>query len=227
LTGLPINQLNKLLLLDCSFNSINSLTLTSNPNLETLFCGNNKFISLATQPTTINLSNNTKLAQFFAPNNDLTHLDFSNNPNIFQIIVTNNKLISLNVANGNNTNISNFDASINNSLGCITVDTGFTPTTWIKDNTTTFSDNCATASVNDVFLENIVEIYPNPTKSTIKVNSPLGLKIKSIRIFNYIGEKVLETDSKDMVVNQLSNGVYFVNINFYNNKSVYKKVIKQ
>lgn len=227
LTGLSTSQLNKLYLLDCTNNEISSLDVSSNPNLEILYCGNNKFISLATQPTTIDLSNNTKLKQFNAKGNALTEIDISSNPDITEFIVSNNKLTKLNVANSNNANINSFDASGNTNLSCIQIDSNFTPpNSWLRDGNTNFSNNCTTASTDDVYLQSLIKVYPNPFSNKISITNNTSKTIENVQLFNLLGKKVKTSTKKHLDVSTIDRGVYFLKVKLSSGKILYKKMLK-
>ncbi|WP_075343817.1 hypothetical protein [Tenacibaculum agarivorans] len=114
--------------LTCNFNSITSLDFSSNPNLEIAIVYNNNLSSL-------DLSTTTKLVQLDARNNNLT---------------------SLNVKNGNNTNMTLFDARSNSGLFCINVDDiSYSTTNWTNINTgMVFSnDGCRYTQIPDSTFE--------------------------------------------------------------------------
>ncbi|MES2589829.1 MAG: T9SS type A sorting domain-containing protein [Bacteroidota bacterium] len=92
LTG--IEAFTSLTSFNCSYNSISSLDLSFLSTLLTLECHNNS----------------------------LTSLDLSSLPNLDTLSCQNNPLTFLNVANGNNSNITYFNALPNTSLTCIKVD---------------------------------------------------------------------------------------------------------
>ena len=75
----------ELTLLDCSYNSIESLFLSSNRKLQTLSCEGNKLKE-------IDLSRNTNLTRLLIQRNDLTTLDLSNNAKIVYLEVYYNEI---------------------------------------------------------------------------------------------------------------------------------------
>lgn len=99
----------------CSGLSIMDLTgIEEFTALTILNCSNN-FL------TTLDVSANTALTSIMCRNNFLTSMDLSANVSLTDIKCQANHLINLNIANGNNINITNFDAR-DNSLTCINVD---------------------------------------------------------------------------------------------------------
>ncbi|WP_452225778.1 T9SS type A sorting domain-containing protein [Lacinutrix cladophorae] len=92
----------------------------------------------------------TNITGLYCYDNNLTSLDVSANIFLIDLFCDNNNLTSLNIANGNNANMINFDATSNATLTCIQVDAGFTPNSagWQKDAMASYSDNCTTCNVN-------------------------------------------------------------------------------
>ena len=90
------------------------------------------------------------ITALYCYDNNLTSLDVSANISLIDLFCDNNNLTSLNIANGNNANMINFDATGNAALTCIQVDAGFTPNSagWQKDVTANYSDNCTPCTVN-------------------------------------------------------------------------------
>ncbi len=123
LTG--IEAFTALTVLNCQTNNLNSLDLTQNTDLTELRCYRNNLSSLG-------ITQNIALIYLYC--------DF-------------NSLNSLNVANGNNSNMTQMLAQNNPNLTCIQHDVGFDPTTnsnWQKDATASWSDNCGTSCTNIV-----------------------------------------------------------------------------
>lgn len=102
-----------------------------------------------------NISNLTGIKHFKnisflnCSNNQLTKLDLSLNPDLITINCFDNDLSLLNVKNGNNTIITEFNATNNPSLTCINVDNENNAiagvgsyASWYKDVTSTYSEDC-------------------------------------------------------------------------------------
>lgn len=105
---------------NCSYNSISNLNLSFLTTLVTLECNNNS----------------------------LTTLDLSFLPNLDTLACQNNPLTFLNVANGNNGNITYFNALPNSSLTCIKVDdAAYSAVVWtLVDPASTFISKVDTPS---------------------------------------------------------------------------------
>ncbi|WP_299761189.1 T9SS type A sorting domain-containing protein [uncultured Dokdonia sp.] len=139
LTG--IEAFTSLTSLNCSETLLTSLNVSANIALTELNIAN-------TQITILDLSSNNLLNEFIGVNTSLTSLDVSANSMLSRIVVSNNaQLEDLNVANGNNTAItdSDFFANNNPNLSCITVDdVAYSDANWTNiDTQTSFSLNCS------------------------------------------------------------------------------------
>ena len=138
-------------------NSLTSLDVSQNLELKDLRCFNN-------QLTVLDVSANTKLEDLRCFDNTIESLDLSNNGLLESVKVYNNNLSSLNVKNGNNTNISTFEATGNSNLTCIDVDdVAYANSNWTDiDSQTSFSLDCdggggATVSIPDIYFEEYLE----------------------------------------------------------------------
>ncbi len=80
---------------------------------------------------------------------------------------------------------------------------------------------------NETFTASNVNMYPNPTNSTVNINSIEN--IDSVSIMNILGQTVINKDvnSNDfsLDISELNNGQYFLRLNS-NNTTVVKKLIK-
>jgi Leucine-rich repeat (LRR) protein len=115
LIQLNIRFNNRLESIDCSNNELTSLDVGINLALEALNCGSNQLKGFS-------LSTNNNLRQLDCQSNQLEQLDLSVNVNLTELYCQSNQLRSLDVKNGNNEQITAFDARNNPSLSCIAVD---------------------------------------------------------------------------------------------------------
>lgn len=229
LTGIDLSSLHKLVILVCASNSINTLDVSSNPNLEVLFFANNHIIRAPNYPVFIDFTNNPKLIQLNVKNTKITQLDVSSNKKLTQVICADNDLIKFNLANGNNAAITSFDASGNSNLSCIQTDANFTPpNSWLRDGNTNFSDNCSTtASTEDVHLQSLVTVYPNPFNEKISIINNSSNTINVIRLYNVLGKEIALSKQNKISATNLNKGVYFLKIEFSSGKTAFKKLMKQ
>ena len=101
-----IEYFQKLELLECSYNKITELDMSSNSALKNLGCNNN-------QLTQLNVSGNNALTSLSCGDNQLTALDVSSNLNLTLLRCRNNQLRSLNLSHNSNLMSLNCD---NNQL---------------------------------------------------------------------------------------------------------------
>ena len=87
-----IEHFQKLNILECPYNKITELDMSSNLALKSLGCYRN-------QLTQLNVSGNNELTSLSCGNNQLTALDVSSNPNLNLLSCRNNQLRSLNLSN--------------------------------------------------------------------------------------------------------------------------------
>ncbi len=132
------------------------LDITNNTNLEDIDVSNTALSSL-------DLSNNTKLIEIYTNNAAITGLDFSNSPDIEYVECQNSQLTSLNFKNGANNSGIEVYATGNPNLVCIQVDdptaSYLSSSSWEKDATASYSDDCNWTYVPDDNFENYLEAH--------------------------------------------------------------------
>ncbi|CAA0146967.1 Protein of unknown function precursor containing LLR and a C-terminal secretion signal. Putative adhesin [Tenacibaculum maritimum] len=219
LTNLDLSGMRNLIVADCSNNQIADLTISNTPKLKDLSCAYNQLNSL-------DLSKIPSLDRLDCNDNKISELDFSSNKNLTSVACSNNLLVKLNIKNGHNENINYVSIWGNSDLACIQVDDeNAIPNSWHKDAIAQYSTNCnATAGIDDVFTSKL-SIYPNPVNGILRILSPYQ-DIENVRIFNMVGQKILQTDQLTINCNELSKGVYIVKIKSTDNKTGVKKFIK-
>ncbi len=89
------------------------------------------------------------LEVLYCQNNQLTDLDLSQNTSLTQLNASGNSLTSMNIKNGNNNNMTSFDATSNPNLICIEVDDAvWSGANWTNiDASTSFSADCSLLGV--------------------------------------------------------------------------------
>lgn len=123
-------------------NSLSLIDVSKNPFLVGLSC-------YSAGVHTLDISGNGSLKFLECSDNVLTKLDVSQNTKLVDLNCANNQLVLLNVANGNNANVTKFNATSNPLLSCIQVDDGFTPTAiWEKDATAEWNNDSANPCTN-------------------------------------------------------------------------------
>ena len=111
--------------------------------------------------------------------------------------------------------------------------TGTNPYTISATNISSFSPfgvlNQSALGIDDNnFVENQIQIYPNPTTTQFYINA--AERIESVEIYDVNGRKLKSVLPKTMAaeieVTDLKTGVYFVNISTHINKNQIFKLIK-
>ncbi len=221
ISTLDVSSNTALEILICGENTISSLDVSNCTSLEVLNCKSNSLSSL-------DLSANLGLTELICNLNSITSLDLSNHSNLVRIECATNLLTSLNVANGNNSNVIFFTSQQNPSLTCIEVDDEtFSTTNWtFIDAASSFSEDCFGGSIgiNDRGLNNI-KIYPNPLTGDM-LNITSDQQIQSIRIYNLLGEEILNTSSNRINTRGIPPGTYLISIQT-NEGSASLKFVKQ
>ena len=221
ITSLDVSKNEDLTILQCGNNDLESLDISTNTALITLWCNNNNIEDL-------DVSKNTELTSLRLGTNKVISLDITANTALTELVCSNNTLTSLYIANGNNTNFNTTTSFINNSnLSCIEVDSQvYSDTNWAnkKDDTASYSEDCDnTLNINEKFAIT-VQIYPNPTKSTLNI-SVLN-QLQKVEIYSLLGKKVFVSTSNTVNIAHLPIGMYLAKITTKNGKTALKKIIK-
>jgi len=205
LETLDVSQNLSLIEMACNNNNLTALDVTGNANLNRLFTRYNQIS---------NLNFNSDLEYLDVRINQLTELDVSQNTAMYYVKCETNLLENLNVKNGNNTNFTQFTASSNPNLTCITVDdVAYSTTNWtIIDSGVSFSTDCSTFST-DEFNLNSISIYPNPSKDIFEIDLN---KNANYKLFNIQGQEVLRGSFiqglNNLNTRSLSSGIYVLNL---------------
>ncbi len=149
LSTLDVSKNTALTYLECNNNNLTNLDVSLNTSLLDLRCGDNSL-------TALDVSTNTLLTSIWCQNNSITELDFTNQTALVSITVNDNSLTSLNVKNGNNTNVTNFVATNNPGLNCISVDDEtYSTTNWLGiDDIVSFNNTgCRYTQIPDANFE--------------------------------------------------------------------------
>ncbi|SRX72375.1 T9SS type A sorting domain-containing protein [Aequorivita antarctica] len=252
LSNLNVTQNLNLKYLRCRENLLSNLDISQNINLETLWCSDNSLVSLdVTQNIMIvslycddnllselDVSQNVNLESLVCSENQLNSLDLSQNINLRGLICSDNQLNSLYIDNGNNNNMGEMFSTGNLNLICIQIDDenatypeceGFPVVGWCKDDWSSYSEDCSLGLTD---LEStIINLYPNPTRNIIFLNSKNTTENLKVKIFNLEG-KLLSNQNiafKEVFidVSNLSSGMYFLNIEDENGNTAIKKFLKE
>ena len=92
---------------------------------------------------------------------------------------------------------------------------------------------CPANSVNDP-IQNGIAIFPNPTSGQLTIhNSNTNLGTAEVKVVNVMGQTVMTQNYSDfngthrIDLSELSNGLYFVNINSGNSNTVHRIMLNK
>lgn len=78
---------------------------------------------------------------------------------------------------------------------------------------------------NTKFDSTIVKIYPNPTTGTFLIDTEIT--VKSVEIYNALGQCILKTNQRQINLEKFDSGLYILNIYTHEGNSVSHKLIKK
>ncbi len=152
--------------------SLTSLDVSTNTALEVLWA-----FTIPTLTDVIDLSNNTLLRQVLVHNSGTTgELDLSNLTNLTYLDCRNNDFSTVNVKNGNNANVTFFNATNNPNLSCIQVDDRvYSTNQWSDiDAQSFFTTDCRQTNIPDANFENYLETH-DAAGNTVLVGDPTSM----------------------------------------------------
>jgi len=122
-----------------------------------------------------------------------------------------------------------FDTTINNTSNnqtfIVSVPFTITGVQFDPEKDIISKNNTATLG-NDTFeVEKAIAIYPNPVTDEVHIQMPSTIEIEKVRLFNNIGQMVLESNALDFSVATLSTGVLYAEIQT-SQGTFHKKIIK-
>ena len=98
-----------------------------------------------------------------------------------------------------------------------------------QDTTLNLQFGSCTDPTNVSQMKDVFSIYPNPSSGIINIYS--GKKIKSLNIYNLIGNLVMVSNISEnnhkLNIDYLNEGIYFVEIKFYDGSLIKSRFIKK
>lgn len=86
---------------------------------------------------------------------------------------------------------------------------------------------CTFLNVNEVSLQSLISLYPNPATDIVTINKTSDISIDSVTIFDTLGKSIsLQLVNGQVNISALTSGVYFMNINT-SRGSLTQKIIKK
>ncbi|WP_109435853.1 immunoglobulin-like domain-containing protein [Aquimarina sp. AU119] len=151
--------------------TLTALDITNNANLEDIDVSN-------TSLSVLDITNQISLVELYTNNTAISTLDFSRSPDIEYVECQNGQLTSLNFKNGNNNSGMEVYATGNPNLVCIQVDdptaSYLSSSSWEKDATASFSDDCNWTYVPDDNFENYLETH-DADNNFVSVGNPTSM----------------------------------------------------
>jgi len=197
--------------LDFTYNNINTLDISNNNLLDRILCNNNNL-------TELNTSSLNNLFLLFAQSNSITSFNFCQNSSLKYFRGNSNNLKSIDVRNNNSHNISIFSVTQNPNLSCIfvnDVDSSYLAN-WQIDYTANFVadlNECAALTIPEKKLLSF-KMYPNPAQDEISIS--LNYEQAILKLYNVSGqllfEKEINQDGESVALQNISSGIYLVNI---------------
>jgi aminopeptidase N len=86
-------------------------------------------------------------------------------------------------------------------------------------------NSTATLSNQSFTTAEAIVLYPNPAGEMLHIQKPNSLTIENVTLYNSLGQMVLKRNVADLNINELSAGVYSVQL-VTNEGTFYKKIIK-
>ncbi len=94
-----------------------------------------------------------------------------------------------------------------------------------KGNVITLNPVLGTLANNSFELEKAILLSPNPANDFMKIETPSDIEFQNAQIFNLLGQKVLDSNTNNISVSGLSNGIYAISIKT-SEGLIHKKFIK-
>ncbi len=205
LSSLDVSNVSALKILNANSNNLTSLDVSNNPVLEELYCSS-KLVVSPTKISSFNIGSISNLKKLYCQDNEITTLYLQNNTNLTEVYCKNNNLEFINIKNGTNNVITTFDATGNTGIVCLQVDDATAAnagtgvyTTWQKDASVSYSENCLTYVPDDNF-ENYLETHDaNGNVVTVGAANSMG---NGIANDNYVFTNRIDTVTNLNVSNQ-------------------------
>lgn len=222
LTTMDVSSNINLLNFNIDSNFLTEIDLSSNTLLEVFAIDQN-------QISEIDLSNNLELFFVDVYGNQLEYLDLSLHTKLEKLTCLNNNLNYLNIQNGNNQEITLFNALNNPELDCIQVDdVGYASTRedWQVDDGIIFSENCLLGIDEEILAK--VTLHPNPCTDTLFIDIAEEIHVQHAVLYNSLGDLLIYWDevANSLDVSQLPTGVYFLKFYTSDGSAVVEKIVK-
>ena len=95
----------------------------------------------------------------------------------------------------------------------------------------TYQFTTGTLSISDFSINELISVYPNPANEFVNIQLKSSEQINSIILYNVLGKliykenKLNTSETIKIDVSNFGKGIYFLKVNFTNNKTISKKFI--
>ena len=163
------------------------------------------------------VSNLTQLTGFLINNNQFGGvIDLSQNGLLDFVAFSNTQISAINFKNGNNANVSSFEAENVPNLTCIVVDDAdYSSTNWnyvdAQVNFVETTGECTPLSISEKEFKTIT-VFPNPTNGIVQIRTDES--IHSILVYSSVGKLVMSHSypTRSIDLSGLEKGVYFITV---------------
>lgn len=69
-------------------------------------------------------------------------------------------------------------------------------------------------------------LYPNPAKDQFNIQLNDGIEFERVRVYNHIGQLIIESKESNINTNNWSQGIYFVEVTTQQGRSIKKLIIE-
>jgi hypothetical protein len=168
--------------------------------------------------TGLNIKGNPTQQLYLARNRELDILNFGNSPN----------LEFINLKNDRNNSIDEFRGVNCPNLQWICVeDASYAQANFTNiDPHVQFVEDCEILSTQSFDLRSAITLTPNPVLHMLTISADTSIEISSVDIFSIAGQKLIQSENKEIDLSELSVGVYFVKVST-NRGLLTKKIVKQ
>ncbi|NOQ24164.1 MAG: T9SS type A sorting domain-containing protein [Bacteroidales bacterium] len=259
------SKINKnLIKLNCSYNNLKELNVSEATSLTKLNCKSNKLTSLILIDSNLKdedsledldcsyneledlvlggskSKSNKILIKLNCSNNILKSINVSTATSLNMLDCSYNRIVSLNVRNGNNSELTAFNAIVNSDSLCIEVDDELAAISgtgsycdWSIDASAHYSEDCSSSilGINEYQKWKNVVIYPNPSNNLFNIDLGNTKNIDQIVVTDINGRVVFEStnvkhEKFEINLSNQSKGIYILSIKMKTDVSNYK-LIKQ
>ena len=81
-------------------------------------------------------------------------------------------------------------------------------------------------NISETDFSKNLSVFPNPVSSILNIKTSENISFEKAKVYSTLGKLILETSEKQINLETLSSGIYFVEV-FTDRGSVTKKIVKE